>query len=282
MKIVAATKRYVADERCRLRLFEALAEESRRVLQMLVDIKAAPGWSEDEFRRRVGMYDESFADLCRAAALIGRWGSDSSTDALTHPIKRLCDGLEQGGNMGWLRLQWYPALLLFYAGGIGAVTGGRYDALMTLMHAAVRKPDGEYEMLVTATTNGVGDGTQLFKLMPGLDRHYLPCSEHLHARLGKLLNEVLHLGSDFDASFDTFEILRAIEYAHLSDREWGPVGRFAWRLRYGSSAWQRLMTDAQSAGNAWPPLAMGLCGGSSERLTAVRQWLERAIARHAW
>jgi hypothetical protein len=264
MNVVASTKRYVSDERYRLRLFEAVAEEARRVLQTLADVKAAPGWSEDEFRRRVGMYDEAFADLCRAEALIGRWGGNGSTAVLTHPIKRICDGLEQGGNTGWLRLQWYPALLLFYAEGIGAVTAGRYDALMTL------------------TTNGLSDGTQLFKLMPGLDRHHLPCNEHLHATLGKLLDDVLYLGSDFDESFDTFEILRAIEYAHLSDRGWGPVGRFAWRIHHGSNAWQRLMADAQTAGNAWQPLAMGLCGGSGDRLTAVTQHLERAMAQHAW
>ena len=118
--------------------------------------------------------------------------------------------------------------------------------------------------------------------MPGLDRHYLPCSEHLHATLGKLLDEVIYLGSDFDGSFDTLEILRAIEYAHLSDRGWGPVGRFAWRLHYGSNAWQRLMTDAQTAGDAWQPLAIGLCGGSGERLRAVTQRLERVMAEHAW
>jgi hypothetical protein len=249
MNIVPAAKRYVSDDRFRVRLFETIAQETRRVLQELdgKDVKASANWSDDEFRRRVSVYDDAFSDLCQAAGLVGRWGGTGSSEVLPHAIKRTCDGLESAGNTGWLKLQRYPTLLLFYAAGIGTVTAERFDALKALMHASVREAAGQHHKLVSATTDGLSDGTQYFKLLSGLDRKYVPCSEHVHDILKQLLDDVLYLGSDYDLSFDTFEILRAIEYAHLSDRGWGPIGRFGWRIRHDASPWQKLITDAQAA-----------------------------------
>lgn len=282
--IVPSTKRYVADARFRLRLFEAVALETRRVLQGLdeSEVKAGTSWSEDEFRRRVDVYDKAFFELGQSVALIGRWSGAGSSEALAHPIKRTCDRHESGGNTGWLRLQWYPASFLFYAAGIGAVTSGRFDALLALMHAPVRVADGRHEKLVSASTDGLSDGTEFFKLLSGLDRKYVPFSEHVHDVLNRLLDDVLFLGSDFELSFDTFEVLRAIEYAHLSNRGWGPIGRFGWRIHYDSSPWRRLMTDAQAAGDSWPPVAAGLCGGSSQRLKTVAGQLQEGMSRSGW
>jgi len=284
MNITASTKRYIGDDRFRVRLFEAVAQQARLVVKELdgKDVKASTGWSEDECRRRIGVYDETWAELCQAEALIGRWGTTGSRDTLTHAIKRICDGVERGGNTGWLRLQWYPALLLFYAGGIGAVSAGRFETLMALMHAPVSQGDGTHAKLVLAVTDGLSDGTQFFKLLPGLDRKYVPCSEHLFEVLGKLQSDVLYLGSDFELSFDTFEIFVALEYAHLSDRGWGPIGRFGWRSHEHGNAWQRLITESQAAGDSWAPLAAGLCGGSSARLKAAIEQLQQAVSRARW
>jgi hypothetical protein len=76
MNIVSATKRYVGDDRFRVRLFETIAQDTRRVLLELdgKDVPASAIWSDDEFRRRVGVYDDALSDLCQAEALMGRWG----------------------------------------------------------------------------------------------------------------------------------------------------------------------------------------------------------------
>jgi hypothetical protein len=284
MDTLAVTKRYVGDDRFGVRLFEAIAQETRRVLQSLdsKDIKAAASWSDDEFRRRVGVYDEAFGGLCQLEAVVGRWGRSGAADLLAQPVKRTSDRLEQGGLNGWLRLQWYPALLLFYSGGIGAVTAGRFDVLVALMHAPVRKAEGYHEKLVSALTDGMGDGTQSFKLLPGLQQKRVPFSEHLYDVLRQLLEDVLYLGSDFDLSFDTFEILRAIQYAHLSGRGWGPIGRFGWRIQEHRNVWQKMVSDIEAVGDSWPPLQAGLCGRSRERLEEIMKQLHQAMSRAAW
>jgi hypothetical protein len=95
MNIVPATKRYVSDDRFRVRLFETIAQETRRVLLELdgKDVKASANWSDDEFRRRVGVYDDAFSDLCQAAGLVsgplGRNGFQRSAAACHQENVRL-------------------------------------------------------------------------------------------------------------------------------------------------------------------------------------------------
>jgi hypothetical protein len=181
---------------------------------------------------------------------VGRWGGTGSSEVLPHAIKRTCDRLESGGNTGWLKLQWYPTLLLFYAAGIGTVTAGRFDALKALMHAPVREAAGRHEKLVSATTDGLSDDTQYFNLVSGLDRKHVPCSEHLHDILNRLLDDVLYLGSDYELSFDWLGTDRPLRMADTSRRQ--PLAevddRRSSRLRFMAASQQE---GPPGAANCW-------------------------------
>ena len=52
MNVIAATKRYVSDDRYKLRLFETVGEEVRRVSALLHEerFSVTAGWSDEEFR----------------------------------------------------------------------------------------------------------------------------------------------------------------------------------------------------------------------------------------
>src|SRR5690606_346116 len=137
MNVVASTRRYVADDRCRLRLFDAIAIEARRIASALQEpqFSAHGAWSDADLQPRLAALDELLTDLVRAEALMGRWSTPAMRDSLTLGPKRLSDGAgEGGGNSGFLALQWYPALLLSYAGGVAAVAAEAYSSLVALMH----------------------------------------------------------------------------------------------------------------------------------------------------
>jgi len=141
----------------------------------------------------------------------------------------MCEAPErENGNEQWRELQWYPPILLFYAGGIAAIAGDRYDALFAMMQITVR---AQYEdrAFVLAATEEFGPRRQTFKLLEGQERDKVPFSEHVYGRLQQLVGDVLFLGSDYERAFDRFELLYAIEYAHQANRTWAPVGRFVWR-----------------------------------------------------
>jgi len=284
VNVVASTKRYVGDERWRLRLFESVAIETQRVAEALKDprFSAQAGWSDDEFRQRVAALDELLADLCEAEALIGRWGTAAMRDSLTLGPKRLADGAGQGGgNGGWLALQWYPGLLLSYAGGIAAVAAESYGSLLTLMHPRVATSRGDAR-LVEAATAGISDLRRHFNLLPGHDSQHVPFSEHIYEKLKPLLDQTLYLGSDYDRAFDMFEILYAIEYSYQTGGGWAPVGRFGWKAaRDGSSRLRQIIEEAATRSGEWPPLAAGLCGGSPEKFAEHAKSLSEVVARSA-
>jgi hypothetical protein len=141
---------------------------------------------------------------------------------------------------------------------------------------------------VQAVERGISDVTDAFKLLPGHERHYAARSEYLFKLLQPPLDDVLFLGSDYEAAFDRFEILLALEYAHQDNRAtgdvWGPVGRFGWKYRRGSSGnpYAELVSEAAAMGSAWPPLVAGLFGGSSERFQELAKNYAALLARLSW
>lgn len=282
MSVADDARRYVADSRWRLRLFDCIAAETRRVAAVLKEpqFSVQEGWSDETFRNRVTSLDQLLVDLCRAESIMGRWGTSAVRDSLTLGPKRLSDGAgDGGGNTGWLALQWYPALLLSYAGGIAAVATESYDLLLALMRARVVTSRGD-ERLVVAATTGIGDLRQHFKLLPGRQQQFVPLSEHLYETLKPVLDETLYLGAEYDRAFDTFEILYAVEFLHQSGRGWAPVGRFGWKAGRGeSNPLRQIAEEAESASGGWPALSAGLCGGSSEKLQEHLKGLREAIAR---
>ncbi len=103
-------------------------------------------------------------------------------DSRTLAPKRLSHGAgEEGGNAGLLALQWYPALLLFYAAGIAAVSAESYGALAFLMHARIGTSRGE-KRLVEAATAELDDLQAHFEVLPGHERQHVPFSEYPHAK----------------------------------------------------------------------------------------------------
>ena len=62
----------------------------------------------------------------------------------------------------------------------------------------------------------------VFKLLPGHDRHFVPRSEHLRTRQQPLLEDLLFLGRMYDRHFDRFEIFLALTYADATEGDWGP------------------------------------------------------------
>jgi len=121
-----------------------------------------------------------------------------------------------------------------------------------------------------------------FRVLPELERHHTPCNDHLYDVLKPILDDLLFLGSEYESAFDTFEVLYGLEYVHMTNREWGPVGRFGWKGGRGdSSPLSRTIKEAEGAGNASLPLMAAFCGGSIDRFKVVSKTLTDCVVRTA-
>jgi hypothetical protein len=118
------------------------------------------------------------------------------------------------------------------------------------------------------------DAIELFKKLPGHERHYASRSEYLFKALQPGLEDLLFLGNSYEGLFERFEIFYALTYVdqagHRPGFIWGPPGRFGWKGHLGSrSPYADLSEEAKQQGVSWPPLSSGLFGGSAVRFDEV-------------
>jgi len=143
--------------------------------------------------------------------------------------------------------------------------------------------------LIRATVNGLSDIGDGFKMIPGHERNYTPRSDYLFNLLQPILDELLFLEPDYESLFDRFEVLLALEHAeqYASEKHgrlWGPVGRFGLKFhRQGeSSPLHRVVTEAESQGDSWPPIKAGLFKGSVQRFKEIASECSQAVAGLGW
>jgi hypothetical protein len=293
--LVSQAKELVGDDRLRVRLFDLVAGEVRRFCQFAAgDNFSVDGrWDIAEFVNRIHRYEEEISDLLRVQALVGHWTTEACGPCLVLAPTRLAnDKIATGGNTGWAALRWYPALLLLYAGGIGAVASGNYRNLNALFATEVSSPSvGQHEPapFISAALKGNDDVAGAFQALRSRQNEYVPRSEYLFDLLRQPLDDILLVGRDYERLFDRFEVLLTLEQAHRAARSTedvgrAPLGRFAWKYRghHDGDPFSLVVKEATRQGQAWPPLAAGLFGGSYDRFVKVEEYYAQAIARTGW
>jgi hypothetical protein len=99
---------------------------------------------------------------------------------------------------------------------------------------------------------------------------------------------LLYLGTDYESAFDQFEVLLALEYAHLHkkevDRILGPPGRFVWKLtNYGmTSPIIQIEKQADTQGSSWLPIKAGFFDSSTEWFKEIMTGYKQKIATWGW
>lgn len=179
---------------------------------------------------------------------------------------------------------------MIYTGAISAIYAKNYQSLSTLLESTIQDPSDQVKrcsvfvlsnraMLEVIRTN-------VLKLIPEHERHYVPKSEILFSRLQAPLEDLHFLGPEYEFLFDRFEVLQALYYAHVTGKEegfgtWGPPGRFFWKGRhFGASPFNLFVDEVTSRGEGVGFLSNGLFNESLNRFlevaTAVREMLEKS------
>ena len=114
-------------------------------------------------------------------------------------------------------------------------------------------------------------------------------NEYINGLMRPEFEELFRFREDYEFYFDRFEVLLALEYAHLisSDRTgrfWGPPGRFAWMFQRGEngSPYHQFVSESESQGKSWPVTEAGFFSGSLERFREVASEYAGWIVRLGW
>lgn len=282
---VTSLKKYIADERYRIHLFDLVRAETEKLYQEL-DAKHFPAEgiqiTPEEFRKRIRRY-EALTEILLALMINGcHWGGREHESIWVKCIERIANppGQRNGFEI-WLSLRLYPALLLLYGGGIASIAADNYQTLTALFtQAMVRQGYVENPLVVHVYAGAVMD-RNVWEYLPGVERNSIAVSEYLYKLLRDPLKELLPDEIHYERCFDRFEYILGLVHADLfhkkSGQIWRPAGRFMLRNRYypQESIMDELEKEIASLGSNWPPLKAGLFDGSIERIRFIKSSFDR-------
>lgn len=255
VKIAVVTlKRYLAEEKYGIPLYDLIADETKRVLEQTSDAlmvcSGAVPFRGPEITARLARYDAIAAILMNLLATGCFHGSPSHHELWVRALERVASRPEIGGDMGWTGLRSYPAALLLYSGCVAALGRKRFDtARVLLLGPKVRRsqnPEAIYEVCVPPYFVH----TSFSRAVHGKDM-YTPMSDRLFEVVRESVRDTIPDDDDYEDTFHLFEYLVALIVADGSiqagDAEpWVPLGRFAWqgRLRRWGEVRDQLIKDA--------------------------------------
>jgi len=287
-------KRLIASPGERIKLHDFINDLLRRAGEKLSQEKfpAYGVLTNDEFALRLQQYEEATKDLITAVILLAHWGQPEHLRLIEHIFARVSevDRVNAGFEV-WIKLYWYPILSLMYATGISALAAKRYDVLRVALFSPVyseqRILGQAHPPALLATIYNLTEILDQFKRLPGIERAYVPLSEHLYKKLQPALEDQLFLGRSYETLFDDFEIFLALAFSDLRDEDvkshaWGPPGRFAWKERGRLSSepvYSRFVAKAKAKGEDWEPLKAGFFRASINRFSEVADAYDRFLSQ---
>ncbi|WP_343635519.1 SIR2 family protein [Roseateles sp.] len=263
---VSALKRYLSEPKHRIALNDLIRREVDQVVAVskgaAFPLNGQPPDGEallDRLRR----YEAASATLSQVAYHAGYWSESTQAQAWCKALLRLAKQPVEGGFDVWLNLRRYPAALLAYSFGLGAVQADNLDALSVLFSGRLAQGHGQ-DKPVGLTTSLWSLGGDKFKALPGRGDRYTPLHEHVLELFQR------HLGTSFDdledltTRFNEFEVLMGLYIGsrvnRQRDRYFVPPGCFCWQHESRAAILRKLEQSLATEGDKSPYVTTGLVG----------------------
>jgi hypothetical protein len=279
-ELLGKVRDLVADPTKAPALQALLQAETKRVIDGMRDESFAPGmpYSDEELTRRLSAYEELTESLGRAAALVAYWSKTTDDRLVPGIVARLANALDRGNGVNvWLDLTLYPAVLVLYGAGLGAVIGRREEQLAPLLDSPTIRDSGDWKRVALVLSGVAALSHNAAKHLPGMERHHTPTSDHLCGVIRPWVEELEPDQESYERAFDRWEYLLGLAMFDLIRQAgrggYAPVGRLSWRGNHGNGIEVLLGQEIAAAGANWPLLRAGVFGGDPARLaTSVEGW----------
>lgn len=291
--IAKVTKEYLSEQRSRIKLEDFVKQKLRATLTLLSEDHfpvEAPSMKPEELAIILKKYETSIKDIQEIIICLSYWGQSEHSAILRMIQARMIDhvNIQRQGVVIQSILRWYPVILLMYSSGIASIAAQNYDNLAIALTTKISIPyqeNGKQEC-VLHVGKAILELTRMdiFKLLPGHGRHFVPRSEYLFKLLQPVMEDLLFLGRDYETFFDYFEIILALVHSDRYRTGWAPLGRFAWKHRNSireNSPLIELFNEAETSKNDWPLVKVRLFR-SYESFSEIATELEANIRKLSW
>jgi hypothetical protein len=290
---VATLKRYLPEEKYKIRVRDLVIDEANRLHEELSDARYPVDGvtiTYDTVAERAKEF-ESLTEVLRAIIITGcYWGEEFHQDIWKQCLERIADpGGKTGGYDLYLKLKLYPALLLLYAGGIAAVAAGNYGNLATLLIRARGNLPYKKEAPLghILDPESVLEPEAALRLLKSERKLYTPTNDYLFQVLREPLRNLIPRDAEYQRSFDRFEYLFSLVSGDLYEKiesytAWN-VGCFLWRdrdhLGLKESVLGDLYHEIESAAGSWSGFKAGLFDGSIDRFQFIKSKFDDDLPR---
>ena len=191
---VASLKRYISEPRYRIQLVDLIDETVGKIIEVTSGeafvLKGGPTPTSESTTARVRGYEAACSTLLAMAAVGGFWAEEKHHLVWQRTLERLGSTTLSSGTVLWLDLQRYPATLLLYTLGLGAVEVNQLHFLKCLLDATLRRKHQEDMLAVQILPpfRLFNNGGQAMRILEGMDDRYAPLNDWIHDTLRHMPN----------------------------------------------------------------------------------------------
>jgi hypothetical protein len=273
---VASIKKFLSEDKYRIQLDDLVGEAVQRVKEGAADekfiTKGGPSPTVETFTGRVRSYEALTETLIAMAVQAGYWSKPGQYDVWIKSVAELGTVPRQSdGYKAWNGLARYPATLLLYALGIGAVERAQFQALGSLLASKVHllndSDKAAAQMLPAECLFEDEHGPQT--LLAGRINKIAALSGHIHDLLRPNFHRLLPNDPRFTFVFDKLEVLMALGFAFHSDRDpqwyFAPRGCWAYRNSNCDRVLAEINSSIETEGDSSAYVQSGIFGHSAEQ-----------------
>lgn len=275
---VASMKRYLSEPKFRIQLADLVREEVSRIVAATSDGKfAVQGVTIDNVSAtaRVRAYEAICSTLLAMAPFGGFWSEEQHYYLWQRALEHLSTLNEQSGSVFLIEMQRYPATLLIYGLGMGAVEAGRYHFLgklfSTIIFRESREDIAAVQILPPFCMFDRSGGNA--KFLEGMEKCYAPMNDWLYKLLREPLRNLIPNEARYKLTFDKLEILMALGFAfhdkRAGDNFWAPPGAYGYRKESFNKIVLEIEESIAKDGNKSVYVTSGIFGLSVEACTGT-------------
>lgn len=302
---VATVKRYLEEDRYRIRLRDFLVEQAsglRGTLFSRDDFPVDQGVAADEelpgqVQRRLKSHDVLCGSALGVLVTGAYWARGEQVAPFAEPFRAAASPPHNYSSFfkHWQDLDLYPALRLLYGVGVASALSQNWGLLKILTRDVQVVTPTDYRV---RPAGWVLDGGYLSRNLLTANRaslvypdqpYYLPLTEYLYQTLKEPLKEYAVDGTAYDDAFEEFEILLSLVSMDVDpdsppEAATPPRGRFVYTRNHGEGEtnYERLKREATEQGASWGPIHAGLIEADAQTLAVYFQKMDVLIRDRHW
>ena len=231
---VASLKRYLPEPRYRIQLSDLVDMAILRLVEATTGEEFAmngPTPDRQSVTARLRRYEAACSTLVAMATVGGFWAEEEHYPMWERAVQRLGSMKSSGGFPVWQQLRRYPATLLLYALGLGALAADRLPLLGRVFTASLHDVSKKQVLAVDILPVPclvAASGGNLLVALDGMGGYRTDLNDWVYNLLRPYAAPVIPDDDQYAMVFEKLEILTALSYSYYSPwhGQWAPPGKF--------------------------------------------------------